>query len=177
MEKILLAIDGAAPDRSTFSYAIGLCKRMGAELDILQILSPRNCRKYLKKLRKGARQARSVFEEAMVAVTFAEAGQHDMAEQLQMKACDNIDRLIPEPEKDSIDYRLTLISGNPDEEIVRYVCDHRDVVLTIYDPSGEQDAQEYLPEERRKAIPQIAQMLPTPLVLRRGGVSRLQLRP
>jgi len=100
-----------------------------------------------------------------------------MAEQLQMKACDNIDRLIPEPEKDSIDYRLTLISGNPDEEIVRYVCDHRDVVLTIYDPSGEQDAQEYLPEERRQAIPQIAQMLPTPLVLRRGGVSRLQLRP
>ncbi len=132
---------------------------------------------YLKKLQKGARQARSVFEDAMVAVTFAEAGQHDMVEQLQMQACDNLDRLIPEPERDGIDYHLTLKSGNPDEEIVRYVCDHRDVVLTIYDASGEQDAQEYLPEERRKAIPAIAQMLPTPLVLRRGGVSRLQSRP
>ncbi len=34
MEKILLAIDGIAPDRSTFSYAVALCKRMRAGLDV-----------------------------------------------------------------------------------------------------------------------------------------------
>ena len=168
MEKILLAIEGVTPDRGTFNYAVSLCKRMRTGLDILHILSPSSYSKYLEKVKKGARHAKSVFEDAMVAVTFAEAGQYDIFEQMKKQVCDNLDRLIPEPERDDIVYHLTLKSGNPDEEIVRYVCDHRDVVLTIYDASGVKDEQECMPEEKRNKTPQIAQRLPTPLVLRRG---------
>jgi hypothetical protein len=168
MKKILLAIEGVAPDRSTFNYAVALCKRMRAGLEILQVLSPSSYRNYLEKVKNGARHAKSVFEDAMVAVTFAEAGQHDIVEQMKRQACDNLDRLIPEQERGGIEYHLTLKPGNPDDEIVRYVCDHRDVVLTIYDGSGGKDQQECRPEKRRNKIPAIAQKLPTPLVLRRG---------
>ncbi|MGW8303601.1 MAG: hypothetical protein ACWGNO_16100 [Desulfobacterales bacterium] len=171
MKKILLAIEGVAPDSRTFNYAVALCKRMRAGLEILQILSPHTYRSYLKKIRQGARRAKSVFEDAMVAVTFAEAGQHDFVEQMRIQACDNLNRLIPEQERDSLEYNLTLKPGNPDDEIVRYVCDHRDVVLTIYDAAGVKDEPQGRPDKKRNKIPAIAQKLPTPLVLRRGGES------
>jgi hypothetical protein len=167
MEKILLAIDGIEPDSRIFSFAVALCKRMRAGLDVLQILGPRSCRKYLKKAKRGALNVRSVFEDAMVAVTFAEAGQHDIAEQLKMQACENLERLIPKSEKDGIDYHLTLKSGNADEEIVRYVGDHRDVVLTIYAASGSADKQEYESVIKRNVVWQIGQKLSTPLVIMR----------
>jgi hypothetical protein len=167
MEKVLLAIEGVAPDRSTFSYAVALCKRMRAGLDILQVLSPHTYRKYLKRVKKGARHARNVFENAMVAVTFAEAGQHDIVEQMKKQAFENIDRLIPESEKDGIDYHLTLKCGNADEEIVRYVCDHRDVVLTIYDASGIKDERKGASGKTINAVRQIGQKLSTPLVIMR----------
>lgn len=168
MKKILLAIEGAAPDSSTVNYAVALCKRMRAGLEILQILSPRAYRSYLKKIKRGVRHARSAFEDSMVAVTFAEAGQHDMVEQMRKQACDKLDRLIPEPDRDGLEYHLTLKAGNPDDEIVRYVCDHRDVVLTIYDAAGVEDIHKCRPGKKRNQIRAIAQKLPTPLVLRRG---------
>ena len=167
MEKILLAIDGIAPDRSTFSYAVALCKRMRAGLDVLQILGPYSFRKYLKRVKKGARHASSLFEDAMVSATFAEAGQHDIAEQLKTRASENLNRLIPKSEKDGIHYHLTLKSGNADEEIVRYVCDHRDVVLTIYDACRAQDEPERASGKTINAVRQIGQKLSTPLVIMR----------
>jgi hypothetical protein len=167
MEKILLAIDGIAPDSRIFNYTVALCRRMCAGLDVLQILGPRRCRKYLQKAMQSALNVRSVFEDAMVAVTFAEAGQHDIAEQLKLKAFENIDRLIPKSEKDGIDYHLTLKSGNADEEIVRYVCNHRDVVLTIYDASGAKDECNGASGKKMNAVRQVGQKLSTPLVIMR----------
>ena len=168
MKKILLAIEGVAPDRGTFNYAVALCKRMRVGLEILQILSPRTYKNYLEKVKRGARHAKNAFEDAMVAVTFAEAGQHDIVEQMRIQACDNLDRLIPQTERDGLEYHLTLKPGNPDDEIIRYVCDHRDVVLTIYDACGAKDEQQCLPGKKRNKISAIAQKLPTPLVFRRG---------
>jgi nucleotide-binding universal stress UspA family protein len=167
MEKILLAIDGSAPDSKIFSFAVSLCKRMRTGLDVLQILGLRSYKKHLKKVAQGARHARNVFEDAMVVATFAEAGQHEIAEQLKMQICENLDRLIPNSEKDGIDYHLTLKSGKADEEIVRYVGDHRDVVLTIYAASGSADKQEYESAKKRKVLRQIGQKISTPLVIMR----------
>jgi hypothetical protein len=167
MEKILLAIDGMVPDSRIYSFAISLCKRMRTGLDVLQIIGLRSCKKQLKKVKQGSRRARNVFENAMVAATFAEAGQHDIAEQLKTQACENLERLIPKSEKDGIDYHLTLKSGNADEEIVRYVGDHRDVVLTIYAASGSADKQACESAIKKNVIPQIGQKLSTPLVIMR----------
>lgn len=167
MEKILLAIDGNAPDSRIFSFAISLCKRMRTGLDVLQIIGLRSCKKHLKTVKQGARHARNVIENAMVAATFAEAGQHDIAEQLKAQACENLERLIPKSEKDGIDYHLTLKSGNADEEIVRYVGDHRDVVLTIYAAAGSADKHAGEAVIKKNVAPQIGQKLSTPLVIMR----------
>ena len=167
MKTILLAIEGVAPDRGTFDYAVTLCRRMRAGLDILQILSPASCRSYLAKVKKSARNARSAFEDAMVAVTYAEAGRHDIVEQMKTQAYHNLDRLIPQPERDDIQCHLTLKPGNPDDEIVRYVHDHRNVVLTIYDACGSKDAHNRRSDPNKTGIPAIARKLPIPLVLRR----------
>ena len=53
MEKIFLAIEGVAPDRNTFRYALAFCKHMRTGLDILQILTLRCYGKYLKKSQAG----------------------------------------------------------------------------------------------------------------------------
>ena len=169
MEKVLLAIEGPTPDRSTLGYALALCKRMRAGLDILQILSERSRAKYLKKVRQSARRARNKFEDAMVAVTFAEAGQHDIYEQMKKEAYENLERLIPEPQRSNIAYQLTLRTGNPDEQILRYVRDHRDVVLTIYDTADLGDGQVGRPGKKGRRVPQILEKLSTPLVLRTGS--------
>ena len=167
MKKILLAIEGSAPDSGTFNYAVALCKRMRAGLEILQILSPRTYKRYFEKAKRQARQARNAFENAMVAVAFAEAGQHDIVEQMQKQARADLDRLVPEPDRNGLQYHLTLKPGNPDDEIVRYVSDHRDVVLTIYDAAAA-DEKACRSDKKRNQIPAIAQKLPIPLVLRRG---------
>jgi nucleotide-binding universal stress UspA family protein len=167
MEKILLAIDGTAPDGRILSYAVALCKRMRAGLDILQILGPQTFRKYLKMAKQGTLNARSAFEDAMVAATFAEVGQHGTAEQLRTHASAKLNRLIPERERDGIEYQLTLKSGNPGEEIVRYVHDHRNVVLTIFFDAGATDARVGASENKTDTVRQIEQKLATPLVVMR----------
>lgn len=168
MKKVLLAIEGAAPDSSTFNYAVALCKRMRASLEILQILSPRAYRRYVEKAKRGVRRAKNAFEDAMVAVTFAEAGQYEIVEQMQKQARAELDRLVPEPDRKGLQYHLTLKPGNPGDEIVRYVCDHRDVVLTIYDAAAVKEGQACRPVKKRNQISAIAHKLPTPLVFKRG---------
>lgn len=165
MEKILLAIDGLAPDNRIFNYALSLCKRMRAGLEILQILGPQSCKKYLKKVKQSARHTSGLFEDAMVAATFAEAGQPEMAEQLRNRAFEKLNRLIPKGEKDNIEYHLTLKSGNPDEEIVRYVNDHRNVILTIYNPAAATDQPEHASGANKDTVRQISKKLSTPLVV------------
>ena len=169
MKKILLAIEGSAPDSSTFSYAVSLCKRMRAGLEILQILSPRAYRRYAEKAMRGIRQAKNAFEDAMVAVAFAEAGQHEIVEQMQKQARAELDRLIPAPDRKGLQYQLTLKPGNPGDEIVRYVGDHRDVVLTIYDAAEVKNEKAIRQVKKRNQISAIAQKLPIPLVFKRGG--------
>ena len=38
LQTVLLVIEGETPDEDTFSYAVRLCQRMEAEIDILQII-------------------------------------------------------------------------------------------------------------------------------------------
>lgn len=168
MERVLLAIDGITPNRKAFTYAVRLCKRIRAELSVLQIIRPRLYSQYFKKVREGAHHAKGYIEGSMVAATFAEAGEHEMARDMRAQALHNIHHLLPESEKAGIPYHLTVRSGNPDKEIVNYVKDHRDVVLTIYDfPEEEQDEASF-EREKRVVREKIRENLPTPLVIMRA---------
>ena len=168
MQRILLAIDGITPNKKALYYAVELCKRIKAELSVLEVISPRNYFRYIKNLGERVNQARKYVEDSMVAVTFAEAGDHEMAKALQEEAQRKISQLLPESERDAVHYRLSMKSGSPDKEIVRYVNNHRDIVLTIYD-TPEEATGETAGERKTNSVPRrIREQLLTPLVVVKG---------
>ncbi len=168
MQKVLLAVEGIRPDGKAFNYALELCKRMRAELNVLEVINPRKYLGYLKKLGDGAQRMRQYFEDSMVAATFAEAGEHEMAEQLREQAMENFRKLLPQSEKVGVPCHLTMKSGRTDREIIDYVNAHRDIVVTIYD--GEEGRWGFggNRRKRRRVPPAIRKNISTPLVVING---------
>jgi nucleotide-binding universal stress UspA family protein len=165
MEKVLLAIDGAKPTRKAFHQAVQLCQRLRTELNVLQIIRTGRCKGYLKKVHHRMEGVKKYLEGSMMAVTFAEAGEHETADQLMVEARKNLNELLPESERAGVPFHLTLKCGIPDDEIIHYVQKNRDVVLTIYD-EGRDAGSIRAGKPRRPVIPrQIKQNLATPLVV------------
>jgi len=164
MEKVLLAIDGITPDKKAFNYAVDLCARIKAELNILQVIRPQAINSLIGKAIKSAKHAKLFFEGTMVAAAFAEAGEHEAADDLMNQALKNIKKLLPESEKSGIPCHLTIKSGNPNEEIVRFVHEHKDVVVTVYDPTGDKK-QNTNDLKSKKMIQSITDAIPIPLVM------------
>ena len=162
MKKVLLTIDGMTPDQKAFHYAVALCKRIKAELNIFQVIRPRYYRKYMEKIRKNASLVRRVVESAMVAATFAEAGEHETALDMMAEASKQIEQLLHESEKAGVHCRFSIKSGDPEKEIIEYVNNHRDVILTIYDAfdvNGTVDIP-----EKKSTLAKIKRNLSVPLV-------------
>ena len=137
MEKVLLAIDGVTPDKKAFNYAVEFCKRIRAELHVLQVVRPKHYSQYVKKARNGVRHARRLIEDSMVAATLAEVGAPEMAKEMRSEVPERIRWLLTKSEAEDFRYRLKMRSGSMDKEISEYLNTHRDIVLTIYDPEKE----------------------------------------
>jgi nucleotide-binding universal stress UspA family protein len=164
MEKVLLAIDGMTPDRKAFRYAIALCKRIRAELSIFQIIRPQYYREYKKKIRKKGLFVRKFVEGSMVAATFAEAGEHETALDIMAEVSKEIRRLLQESEEAGVHCHFSITSGNPEKEIIDYVNDHRNVVLTIYDVSNQSADQNANISKKKNSLAKITKGLSVPLV-------------
>lgn len=137
MEKVLLVIDGMTADKKAFHYALQLCKRIKAELNVLQVINPKKCGKYLVAAQKKAKPVKRYIEESLIAAAFAEAGEHETAKDMMSEAFRNLKQLLTESEKGGIQCHLTMKAGNPGQEILNYLNTNRNVVLTIYDaPHG-----------------------------------------
>jgi nucleotide-binding universal stress UspA family protein len=165
MEKVLLAIDGMTPDRKAFRYAVALCKRIRAELSIFQIIRPQVYREYKKRIRRKGLLARKFFEGSMVAATFAEAGEHETALDMMAEASKEIRRLLQESEEAGVHCHFSIKSGNPEQEIVNYVNDHRNVVLTIYDVSDPDVNRTANISIKKNTLAKITKGLSVPLVM------------
>jgi nucleotide-binding universal stress UspA family protein len=165
MEKVLLAIDGMTPDRKAFRYAVSLCKRIRAELSIFQIIRPQYYREYKKKIRKKGLLARKFVEGFMVAATFAEANEHEIALDMMAEVSKEIRRLLQESEEAGVHCHFSIKSGNPEKEIVNYVNDHRNVVLTIYDVSDHDVNEAANIYRKKKTLAKITKGLSVPLVM------------
>ncbi|MGB5992585.1 MAG: universal stress protein [Desulfobacterales bacterium] len=165
MKKVLLAIDGMTPDRKAFRYAVALCNRISAELSIFQIIRPQYYREYKKKIRKKGLLARKFFEGSMVAATFAEAGEHETALDIKAETSKEIRRLLQESEEAGVHCHFSMKSGNPEQEIVNYVNDHRNVVLTIYDVSDHDVNEANNISRKKNALAKITKGLSVPLVM------------
>jgi nucleotide-binding universal stress UspA family protein len=165
MQKVLLAVDGIKPTEKVFRYAVELCQRLRADLRVVQVIRPGQYSEYLKKVRKGAHRAKRFIENSMMAATFAEAGEHEMATEIMSQARKNIQKLFPESERAGISCHMTMRSGCPGEEIVRYVNEHRDVVLTIYDTAQAENSESGILAEDGDEPSDIKQHLSIPLVV------------
>jgi len=164
MKKVLLAIDGMTPDTKAFHYALALCRRIMAELSIFQIIRPQYYREYKKKIRKKGLIARKFVEGSMVAATFAEAGEHETALDVMAEASGEIKRLFQECEEAGVHCHFSIKPGNPEKEIVKYVNDHRNVVLTIYDGSGPDVNEAAKVSKKEDTLTRIRKGLSVPLV-------------
>lgn len=169
MKKVLLAIDGIAPDRKVLTYAVELCKRIKAELNILQIINLRIYYNHLEKIKKRVSSTTKCFEDSMAAAAFAEAGEHVTAKEMLPDVYGNIQRMLPEKPNETIQYDLKMTGDSCEKEIVDYINNHRNVVLTIYNPVSDlkkNDLNKKAAEKRDNAVKKkIQQKLSMPLVV------------
>jgi nucleotide-binding universal stress UspA family protein len=168
MEKVLLAIDGISPSKQILHYAVQLSRRIRAQLNVLEIISPKRSKEYIHRVRRVANHTKRYLERSLVAATFAEAGEHEMAQELMAEALENLNQLLPESEKEGIAYQLTLKPGHLAEEILKYVNTHRDVVLAIYDGTQGKDITAPVSTKDTPVPREIIQNLSIPLVVIRG---------
>jgi hypothetical protein len=84
------------------------------------------------------------------------------------RARKNIKRLLSESERAGISCHLTMASGRPGKEIIRYVNEHRDVVLMIYDTAVEENSACGISAEEGDGPSEIKQHLSIPLVVMRS---------
>lgn len=169
MKKILLAINGMTPGHKVFAYAVQLCQRLKAELCVLQIVEPSRHGAYLKTIVGKARRARHYLEDSMTAVTFAEAGEHETARAMMIQARKNLNELLPETAKAGVLCSVTMKTGSPGREIVRYVYNHRDVMLTVYDDGTDATKRDSKRSSiKQNVVEEIKKQLPTPMVTMHG---------
>jgi nucleotide-binding universal stress UspA family protein len=166
MRKILLAINGVKPNRKVFSYAVQLCKRLKAELLVLQVVDPGGDEGPVGLIGRKTRQARKILESSLTAATFAEAGEHETAREMMIQARKEINDLLPETAKAGIQCHFTMKAGPPDREIVRYTRRHRDIVLTVYDGTASEPGTDGGASRGRDIAGIIRRQLAVPVVTR-----------
>jgi len=133
MKTILLAVDGMVAHKSALDYALDLCGPVRAGLEILQIIRPRGYAAGLSKFKKAIYRARDLMEDTMVTVTYAEAGTPELDDALRAAAERRLKRLIPDGLDTKVDYNCIVTGEDPDAVLKRYVDEHRNVILAIYD--------------------------------------------
>ncbi len=137
MKKVLLAIAGEKPDRRIIDYAVELCMRMKARLDVLQIVGP-GLKGSAGRIRAQADRFRRLVDSAAAAATFAEVGEPEP---------------FATPAAASVFDDLTVRSGSAAREIIDYVDARRDIVLTLYDPSLDGPGGRELPIQLKEGLP------------------------
>lgn len=165
MKTVLFAVDHMTPDQKALDYALTLCRRLLAKLDVLHIIqAPENPSRYLKTLKTGVLLARDAFENAMVKATYAEAGVPDPEQALKAAAYDQFKRMLPENADAGIEYHCVVTGENTDTVIERYVHGHRNVVLAVFDPQPRSSASDGQKKVARTPGRRVMPKLAIPLV-------------
>lgn len=136
MKKVLLAIDGMLPDRRILAHAIAICRRIRAGLDILHMIDPETPADGAREIQRRLGAAKKYFQQAMAATAFAESGEHDTAKAFMDAASGELARLPSEADKENINYRVKVKTGDVEHEITDYLKQNKSVVLAVYDPSA-----------------------------------------
>jgi len=143
MKKVLMGIIGSQPHETTLRYCLGLAQRIKAKVEVLQVLRPAAespVARIGRQLRRGVQR----FESTMVSASFAEAGEHETARQLEemlakaardLRDTEGLEAVPP--------FSVQVKTGDPEVEIPRFVVNDRDIVLAICDgPDADDPASE-----------------------------------
>jgi len=160
MKKVLLAIDGISPSQKAFQYAVDFCKRIKGELNIFQIIRPQSYRGYRKKMHI----ARKFIEGSMMAVTFAEAGEHKTALDIVDETSKYIKHFIQQSEAEGVHCHFAIKAGIPEKEISEYVSGHRDIIMAIYDAPDAHTDKNTNNSVKKRALGKLKKELSVPLV-------------
>jgi hypothetical protein len=166
MKTVLFATDHMTPDRKALDYALVLCRRMTAGLEVLHILQVPTFPGDPGKHRHTPIQPEGdVFPSAMVTETMTEADVHDPSEAMKAAAFDQFKGSLPEQPNTRIYYRC-VVTGEPTGIIIeRYVRNHRHIVLTVFDPRLHRDPSGSRKKENHPAGVKAMPRLSIPLVL------------
>lgn len=166
MKQILLTIDGNIPTRSVFESAVALCKRISAELRILQFINNRKLDVFLQKTKHNVFRVGRYLEKSFAAAAYAEAGEQVMAEEMLSEVCGPLKQLLPESEKAGVPFQVSVSSGNPEKDLPAYVDSHQDIIMAIYDSSSKEDKS---PDSSPASlVERLKSKLAVPLVIIRG---------
>lgn len=101
---VLLVVEGEAPDASAFSYALNLCTRMNAELDILQVIE-----------------------------ISGKADDYELLSHKMAHGSRNLVDLVRQLEQTNIPFKVTMRLGEPGSKLFNYAKRHKDVAMVILD--------------------------------------------
>jgi hypothetical protein len=160
VEKVLLA-SGISPRLKAFQYASEFCAYIKADLNILQVIKMANPKDGLRMFRNKAGLWRRRIEDSMIAATFAEAGEHEMASEIISRARKNLEPMLDKVDETGINYQLNVKTGDPGKEILNYLINHREIVLTVLDIQLEKEGS-----SKKNSIPrEITAQSPVPVVV------------
>ena len=94
MKQVLLAINGDIPTNLVFQYSVGLCKRMKAELNILQFMQNRKLTHCIFSTKKRVGRLGKFLEDSFAGVAFAEQDVFYMADEFLSGVSDPLKDLI-----------------------------------------------------------------------------------
>ncbi|MFH1153844.1 MAG: hypothetical protein V1793_08510 [Pseudomonadota bacterium] len=161
MKQVLLAIDGDIPTNPIFQYSVGLCKRIRAELSILQFTRGRKLAQCISTTKKGVGRLGKFLEDSFAGIAFAEEGAFCIADEFLSGASTPLKELI-KSNKDDVAFKVVLSDGEPETEISNYIENHQDIVLMVFDPSKDirSTSKQYL-----KTVERIKKNLCIPMVV------------
>ncbi len=101
---VLLVIEGENPDPSAFSYAVNLCKRTNAELDILQVIE-----------------------------ISGKGEDYELLSQKMARSSRHLVDFVRQLEQTAVPFKVTMRLGEPGSKLFNYAKRHKDVAMVILD--------------------------------------------
>jgi hypothetical protein len=104
LQTVLLVIEGETPDEDTFNYAVRLCQRMEAEIDILQIIDRND-----------------------------NSNDYDLLSRRMSLGSTHIVTLLQRLERENIPFKITIRIGDVNQKLFNYAKRHKDVAVVVLD--------------------------------------------
>jgi len=165
MKTVLFATDHIPPDPEALDYALVLCKRMAARLEVLHILqssASAGSDKHQRRKEKFSARQKEKPQGRLSAGT--ESGVPEVDRISGNEAADRLKQWLPDLPNASVAYHCEVADGATGTIIERYVRKHGEIVLTVFDPRSDRHSADVGSKEKGE-MPRLA----IPLVLVKKG--------